>query len=222
MNSIGQEIDLMVNYPRSKRNVDARGAEKTPEDRALARQFGKAFFDGDRSHGYGGFSYHPRFWQPVIPAFVKHFGLDKQSSLLDIGCAKGFMLHDIKQAIPDMALAGIDISDYAIEHAMEDVKELVQVGNAIQLPFEDNSFDVCISITTLHNLEREPLAQALLEIERVSKKGSFITVDAYRNDKEKQRMEAWNLTAKTMMHVDEWKQFFKQVGYTGDYYWFIP
>jgi SAM-dependent methyltransferase len=222
VNSIGQEIDLMVNYPRSKRNVDARGAEKTPEDRALARQFGKAFFDGDRSHGYGGFSYHPRFWQPVIPAFVKHFGLDKQSSLLDIGCAKGFMLHDIKQAMPDMALAGIDISDYAIEHAMEDVKELVQVGNAIQLPFEDNSFDVCISITTLHNLEREPLAQALLEIERVSKKGSFITVDAYRNDKEKQRMEAWNLTAKTMMHVDEWKQFFKQVGYTGDYYWFTP
>lgn len=222
MNSIGQEIDLMVNYPRSKRNVDARGAEKTPEDRALARQFGKAFFDGDRSHGYGGFSYHPRFWQPVIPAFVKHFGLDKQSSLLDIGCAKGFMLHDIKQAMPDMALAGIDISDYAIEHAMEDVKELVQVGNAIQLPFEDNSFDVCISITTLHNLEREPLAQALLEIERVSKKGSFVTVDAYRNDKEKQRMEAWNLTAKTMMHVDEWKQFFKQVGYTGDYYWFTP
>jgi SAM-dependent methyltransferase len=222
VNSIGQEIDLMVNYPRSKRNVDARGAEKTPEDRALARQFGKAFFDGDRSHGYGGFSYHPRFWQPVIPAFVKHFGLDKQSSLLDIGCAKGFMLHDIKQAMPDMALAGIDISDYAIEHAMEDVKELVQVGNAIQLPFEDNSFDVCISITTLHNLEREPLAQALLEIERVSKKGSFVTVDAYRNDKEKQRMEAWNLTAKTMMHVDEWKQFFKQVGYTGDYYWFTP
>jgi hypothetical protein len=24
------------------------------------------------------------------------------------------------------------------------------------------------------------------------------------------------------MSVDEWKQFFLEVGYTGDYYWFIP
>jgi len=31
----------------------------------------------------------------------------------------------------------------------------------------------------------------------------------------------WILTAKTFMHVEEWKQVFKEVGYTGDYYWFI-
>lgn len=221
-NRIGKEIDLMINYPRSKRNVEARGAEKTPEDRALAREFGKAFFDGERSHGYGGFSYHPRFWQPVVPTFIEHFGLTKDSSLLDVGCAKGFMLHDIHQAIPEMQLAGIDVSEYAIENALDEIKGFVSVGNAIALPFEDKSFDVTISITTLHNLEQDQLAVALQEIERVTKKGSFITVDAYRNDEEKERMEAWNLTAKTMMHVDEWKAFFKEVGFSGDYYWFIP
>lgn len=219
---MGKEIDLMINYPRSQRNVEARGNEKTPEDRALAREFGQAFFDGGRSHGYGGFSYHSRFWQPVIPTFIEHFGLTNTSSLLDIGCAKGFMLHDFRQAMPKIELAGIDVSEYAIENAMDDVKENVQVGNAIALPFEDKSFDVTISITTLHNLEKEDLATALLEIERVSRKGSFITVDAYRDDAEKERMESWNLTAKTMMHVDEWKQFFNEVGFTGDYYWFIP
>ena len=58
--------------------------------------------------------------------------------------------------------------------------------------------------------------------ERVTKRGSFITLDAYRNNEEKDRMEAWNLTAKTVMHVDSWREFFKDVGYTGDYYWFIP
>jgi hypothetical protein len=56
----------------------------------------------------------------------------------------------------------------------------------------------------------------------VSRRGAFITVDAYRTDEEQARMQAWNLTAKTIMHVDEWKSFFKEVGYTGDYYWFIP
>jgi hypothetical protein len=35
-------------------------------------------------------------------------------------------------------------------------------------------------------------------------------------------MEAWNLTAKTVLHVDEWKNLFKKAGYTGDYYWFMP
>jgi SAM-dependent methyltransferase len=221
-NRIGKEIDLMINYPRSKRNVEARGDEKTPEDRALAREFGKAFFDGERSHGYGGFSYNPRFWQPVIPTFKEHFSLTNNSSLLDVGCAKGFMLHDLRQAFPDMTLAGIDISEYAIENALPDVKDVVSVGNAIELPFADKSIDVTISITTLHNLEKDQLAIALQEIERVTRQGSFITVDAYRNDEEKARMEAWNLTAKTMMHVDEWKAFFKEVGFTGDYYWFIP
>ena len=32
----------------------------------------------------------------------------------------------------------------------------------------------------------------------------------------------WNLTAKTIMSVDEWKLFFKKTGYQGDYFWFIP
>jgi hypothetical protein len=35
-------------------------------------------------------------------------------------------------------------------------------------------------------------------------------------------MEAWNLTAQTMMSVEDWKSFFAANFYTGDYYWFIP
>ena len=70
---MGQEIDLLANYPRTRRNVDERGQTKTEADRALARQFGKDFFDGDRAHGYGGFSYNPRFWTPVIPTFQARY-----------------------------------------------------------------------------------------------------------------------------------------------------
>ena len=77
-------------------------------------------------------------------------------------------------------------------------------------------------INTIHNLNRDDCAQALKGIQRVSGGRAFITVDAYRNEIEKQRMEAWNLTALTMMSVEEWKDFFVEVGYDGDYYWFIP
>ncbi len=219
---MGKEIDLLVNYPRTKRNVEERGQSKTEADRAVARKFGKEFFDGDRAHGYGGFSYNPRFWQPVIPTFKEYWKLSEKSAVLDVGCAKGFMLHDLVQLIPGIKVAGVDVSDYAIENALDDIKSYVQVANAIDLPYPDKSFDVVISINTVHNLVLEECARALQEIERVSRGNSFITVDAYRNEEEKTRMFAWNLTAKTIMSVDDWIKFFDKVGYTGDYYWFIP
>lgn len=219
---MGQEIDLLVNYPKTKRNLDERLASKNEVDRAIARQFGREFFDGDRNQGYGGFKYMSRFWQPVVPTFKDYWQLTGSSSLLDVGCAKGFMLHDLKELIPSITVKGVDISHYAIDQAMDDIKSHVQVANATHLPFADKSFDVVISINTVHNLERGECGLALQEIERVSRGKSFITVDAYRNDEEKERMYAWNLTAKTIMSVDEWIAFFKEVGYTGDYFWFIP
>ena len=219
---MGQEIDLLVNYPRARRNVDERGQSKTEEDRRIARQFGREFFDGERRHGYGGFSYNPRFWQPVVPTFCDHYGLTAASSLLDVGCAKGFMLHDFAQLIPGITVKGVDVSAYAIENAIEDMKPHLQVADAKALPFPDKSFDVVLSINTIHNLPREECGRALGEIERVASKGAFVTVDAYRNDEERERMLAWNLTAQTIMHVDEWKTFFAEQDYRGDYYWFIP
>ncbi len=148
--------------------------------------------------------------------------LQEGMSILDIGCAKGFMLFDLLQVMPELNVFGIDISEYAINNAKEEVKEYCRVANAIDLPFEDKSVDIILSITTLHNLDEDEIKIAISEIERVKIRGSFITVDAYRDDYEKDLMESWNLTAKTVMHVDKWKEFFHDNGYTGDYYWFIP
>lgn len=219
---MGQEIDLLADYPRTTRNVDARGLAKTETDRAIARKFGQEFFDGDRAHGYGGFSYNSRFWTPVAPAFQKHFDLKAGDTLLDVGCAKAFMMHDMARLIPGLVVKGVDVSEYAIENAMTDMREHVQVADAASLPFPDKSFDVVISINTIHNLARAECAKALKEIQRVARRGAFITVDAYADEDQRRRMDAWNLTAKTIMHVDEWKSFFGDCGYTGDYYWFMP
>ena len=219
---MGIEVNLMQNYPYSQRDISGRLESKTQHDKLIAMEFGQEFFDGSRSHGYGGFSYNSRFWKNVVPAFQQHWNLINGDSVLDIGCAKGFMIYDMQLLIQGLQVSGIDISEYAIDSAKEEVKNFCKVANATDLPFADKSIDVSISITTLHNLEEKELVRALLEIERVTKRGSFITLDAYRNNEEKDRMEAWNLTAKTVMHVDSWREFFKDVGYTGDYYWFIP
>jgi SAM-dependent methyltransferase len=222
MNKLGKEIDILVNYPKAKRDLNARLESKSEESRNVGRKFGFDYFDGDRNHGYGGFSYNPKFWQPVIPTIVENYKISNSSNVLDVGCAKGFFLYDLKLAFPGINITGVDISDYAVENSIPEIKPYLQVGNATKLPFEDDCFDFVISINTIHNLNLQDCATALQEIERVTKDNSFITVDAYRNDEEKARMQAWNLTALTMMSVDEWKEFFLEVGYTGDYYWFIP
>jgi len=219
---MGIEIDLLSKYPKVKRDLTARLEAKSEEARAIGRRFDFDYFDGDRNHGYGGFTYQERFWKPVVPDLVSHFKLNNESRVLDVGCAKGFFLHDLNNALPGIEIHGVDVSEYAIENAIETVKDNVRVGDARHLEFADDSFDFVMSINTIHNLDREDCAQALREIQRVSGGRAFITVDAYRNEIEKERMEAWNLTALTMMSVDEWKAFFAEVGYSGDYYWFIP
>ena len=219
---MGKEVNLLANYPKSKRNILEREEQKSEEARVIARKFGKEFFDGDRNHGYGGFTYNPEFWQPVIPDFIKYWGLNSKSSILDVGCAKGFMLYDLSKFIPGIDIRGMDVSDYAISNSIPEIRKFIQVADAKKIPFSDTSFDVVIAINTIHNLERAECAKALREITRVSKKYSFVTVDAYRNNDERKKMYAWNLTAKTIMSVDDWKLFFKEVGYNGDYYWFIP
>lgn len=219
---LGREINLLNRYPRSKRPIDERAALVTDEHRRVARQFGKEFFDGDRLFGYGGYHYHPRFWQETVRRFRDYYELADNAAIFDVGCGKGFMLHDFKELMPGATLAGIDISQYAVEQAMPSVKPLLRVGCATQLPFADRSFDLVISINTIHNLPLDGCKQALCEIERVSRGHSFITVDAWRTDAERERLLKWILTAQTYMHVDDWKRLFLEVGFTGDYYWFIP
>ena len=132
------------------------------------------------------------------------------------------MLYDFIRLIPGIEVRGIDISQYAFDNSMEKVKPYIDVGNAKDLPYNCNSFDLVISINTIHNLEKTDCIMALQEIERVSKGNSFIVVDAYRNRHEKEKIDDWNLTALTYLHVNEWIELFQEAGYSGDYYWFIP
>lgn len=219
---MGRSINLLRNYPKSKRNLDKRLEEKNHTVRAIARKFGKDFFDGDRKYGYGGFNYHERFWKKVVKDFKKYWKLDRNSSVLDIGCGKGFMLYDLKNEIPGIKFHGVDISRYAIKNSKKEVKKFLKVADAKKLPFPDKSFDIVIAINTIHNLNKKDCAKSIKEINRVCKRKSFITVDAYRNKSEKEKMFKWNLTAKTIMSVKQWKVFFKKNSYKGDYYWFIP
>lgn len=214
-----REVNLLDSYPRSKRPIVSREAA-VPAQRAIAKQFGREYFDGERTQGYGGYRYDGR-WVAVAARMRDFYGLKAGDCILDIGCAKGFLLHDFLQVIPGVQVAGLDISRYAIENAMESVKPYLVVGSADNLLFPDKSFDLVISINTVHNLELELCKQAIREMERVSRKHKYLQVDSWLNEEQRQNFERWQLTAVTYFDPEGWRRLFSEAGYTGEYYWTI-
>jgi len=209
-------LDLMYKYPVPKNRLNER-INPTPKDKLIAKKFGKDFFDGERRYGYGGHFYDPKFWTETVQLIVQHYELTDKSKVLDVGCGKGFMLTDLMKTVPGIEVFGIDISEYAISNSHELVKERLLVGNCKELPFPDRTFDLVISINTIHNLDVVECKVALNEIERVKKHNSYIVVDGWTTAEEKKDLESWVLTAKTVLSDQEWQKLFKEAGYTGDY-----
>jgi ubiquinone/menaquinone biosynthesis C-methylase UbiE len=217
---MGREIDLLQSLPKGNRKLKERKRARTPDVIDQARKFGELYFDGPREYGYGGYYYDGR-WQSVARQIVKQYNIASGMKILDIGCAKGFLLKDLKDQIPGLNVFGIDISSYAIKNCHPEVVGDVYVGDAKTLFFPDNSFDLVISINTLHNLYESEVLIALQEIERVSKKFSYIVVDSYRTEEERELFENWVLTANFHGYPQEWQHVFEKARYTGDYSWTI-
>lgn len=215
------EVNLLDTYPRSTCSKFDQSKLDTEGNRRVARQFGREYFDGDPCCGYGGYYYHPRFWQATAKRFRDYYKLADDASVLDVGCAKGFLLHDLMELMPRLTVAGVDLSEYAVEHGDEIARPFLRVGDAKELPFDEKSFDLVISINTIHNLPLADCKLALREIGRVSRRHSFVVVNAWRTAAERDRLMKWDLATRTYMSVEDWKTLFDNVGYIGDYYWFI-
>lgn len=213
------EVNLLQTYPKAVRDIAQRVRDKEA-NRAVALQFGFDYFDGPRERGYGGYHYDGR-WVPIASRFVQHFGLRSGDRVLDVGCAKAFLVNDLADVCPGLEVYGLDISHYALTQAHDAVTGRVLRGSCDALPFADGTFDAVICINTIHNLTPERCAEAIRELQRVSRGRGFIQVDAYRTEAERLLFEDWMLTAKTYATPQAWQAMFAASGYSGDYYWTI-
>lgn len=210
------EVELLRALPKGKRNVSARATAKTDEHIRISREYGEMYFDGPRDYGYGGYRYDGR-WRPVAQDIVDHFGLQPGDKVLDVGCAKGFLVKDLLELGIDAY--GLDVSVYALKVCEPEVIGRLHLGCADSLPFPDGAFAAVLSVNTLHNLPRSRLINALREIERLAPGKGFVQVDSYRTPEEKEIFESWVLTAMHHDYPDGWVALFEEAGYTGDWYW---
>jgi len=213
-----ERVDILRSLPKTKRNVSEREGARDESTIRVAQQYGQEYFDGDRKFGYGGYHYDGR-WKSVVVDMIKHFNLQPGSRVLDIGCAKGYLVLDFHQF--GMKAFGVDVSEYALANCPDDMVGYLHRASAVKLPFPDKSFDCVVSLNTLHNLDRHEVVWALKEINRVvnNPRKCFVQVDSYNTREEKELFERWVLTAEFHGYPDEWLDVFKAAGYQGDYDW---
>ena len=204
-------------HTSTTRDYLARMIDEKVHCMQISKQYDKDYWDGDRRYGYGGYKYILGRWKPVAEQLIKAYNLTSNSKVLDMGCGKGYLMHEIKLLIPDIDIIGIDSSSYALEHAKDEIKPFLFKHKVEEkLIYKDNEFDLVISLGTFHNLRLPDLRAALIEMERVGK-CKYLMLESYRNENELFNLQCWALTAESFFDKDEWIWLYKHFGYTGDY-----
>ena len=181
-----------------------------------AKEYESDYWDGDRRYGYGGYKYMAGRWKPVAEALIENYNLTNESSVLDIGCGKAYLLYEMKLLLPELKVVGFDISKHGLAVAKEEVRDSLFLHRAQDAyPFEDNEFNLVISLGCFHNLKIFELQTALSETERVGRQG-YVMLESYRNELEQFNLQCWALTCESFFDFEEWPWIYQHFGYTGD------
>ena len=182
-----------------------------------AKEYESDYWDGDRRFGYGGYKYIEDRWKPVAEALIDKYALTNASSVLDVGCGKAFLLFEMKRLLPKLRVVGFDISRHGLSDAKKEIRDSLFIHRAQETyPYEDNEFDLVMSLGCFHNLRIFELKAALAEVERVGKQG-YVMLESYRNEQEQFNLQCWALTCEAFFDHEEWCWIYKNFGYTGDY-----
>lgn len=203
-------------HKKTSRDYLARMTDDKVEAMTVSKRYGREYWDGARRYGYGGYKYDGR-WKPLAERLIAEYRLPPDARILDVGCGKAFLLHELKLLLPQAQVVGFDISAEGIADAPEAVRPYLSFGRAQDAyPFSDNAFDLALSLNALHNLRVFELQTAFRELERVAAR-KFVVVESYRNEAELFNLECWSLTCESFFDVDEWVWLMRHFGYSGDY-----
>ncbi len=214
---MGRLLNLVTPlHKKTKRDYLGRMMNDKVACMLKAKEYEYDYWDGDRRFGYGGYKYDGR-WKPVAEELIATYGLKSNARILDVGCGKAHLLHELKRLLPAAEVCGFDLSRHGIGDAPESIREHLVRHRAQDLyPWGAGHFDLVLSIGCLHNLRIFDLKTALGEIERVGR-DKYVLVESYRNEQELFNLECWALTAEAFFDTASWIWLYNHFGYTGDY-----
>ena len=114
--------------------------------------------------------------------FLEAMSLKDGMNILEVGCGPGALCHALERWLPHSRITGLDRDSVFIKYAAEKSKELHSkcnfiIGDATNLQFPDNTFDVAASHTVIEHIEP---TRFLSEQYRVLKPGGICTVLSVR------------------------------------------
>lgn len=109
-------------------------------------------------------------------------------SVLDVGAGSGELLREIakfaRKSKRKASLVGLELNKMSVNSIVSESKNFSEIsairGNALALPFTDNSFDYTICSLFTHHFTDEKVVQILSEFKRVSRLGIFV-IDLHRH-----------------------------------------
>ena len=126
--------------------------------------------------------FYDRFIGPatiVLRKIVLKMNLPKKGMrVLEVGCGTGLNLRLYQEA--ECEIHGIDLSPSMVNAASKKLGEQadIRVGDASQMPYHDNSFDLVVGMFTLHEMPGSIRLPVINEIARVMKMdGRLLLVD---------------------------------------------
>lgn len=111
-------------------------------------------------------------YEPLIRSWC---GVKNGMRILDVGCGTGYFTRLLTRGDESVQAVGIDLEEPFIRYAREAAAALpieFLVGDALNLPFEDDSFDLVTSHTFFTSIS-DPV-RAMDEMKRVLKPGGMI------------------------------------------------
>ena len=132
---------------------------------------------------------------------IRMFRPAKGMSILDVGCGTGTQLELYQRY--ECNLYGLDLSPAMLEIALKRLGNTAQLdlGDATKMPYENDQFDLAISMLSLHEMSEETRSAVLNEMKRVLKidEGRILLIDFHPGPY--QPMQGW--ISKTIIVLSE-------------------
>jgi cyclopropane fatty-acyl-phospholipid synthase-like methyltransferase len=188
------------------------GASQFPDESFY--KFGEKYFDGGAgSLSYGTYKYDGRYTNSVI-RIIDQFDLKETSRILELGCAKGYILYEFyKLGFSD--LLGVDVSEYAILNAPEELQGKLRVGSVVNLSSIlefPQPYDFIFSKEMLPHLTSEEIStffECLLKVAS-HETTMYFEIQTARNSVGLESILRYDPTHKSLMTPDEWVQFINE------------
>jgi len=199
-----RELDL---FP--SRSGEAR-VSLLATDRRPSPAFDQRYYDAPDGT-YGGYTYDGRY-VTAAHRIMTEFDLRPGDRVLEIGCAKGFVLVELQRL--GMKVRGIEISRYAVENCHPELKGRVTLIEPGEWPIFWRRFDLVICKEVLPHIAEEWLPRKIRYLRAVAK-DALIEIQCAETPEAAEKMRAWDVTHLTCKPAVWWRELLTECGYAG-------